>query len=434
MNRFPRIRPLLALVVAMASPNAGTAQPATAGTTLRDALIQARAQSPARRAAAARVEAADLSRSLSGRTPNPIVELRWENWAPNLHDRLAYDTFATVTQTVELGGKRSARQGVAAAGAQGARAALWASERDLDAEIVRRYLTVVRERDHNRTLAEHADGLAELVRILERRVAEGVAAEADLEKLRTERARVDIDAMLARMHAERELAVLAALVGWSPAPALDALDAPALALVPAASDPGTSEPGTGAPRVIAPSAAVVDAALDRRPDVQQAAARLEAARQTLRFESARRVPDLQVIGGLKRTSAYDTGVASVLVPIPLFDRNQPALALARGGVTAAELELAQTRRLADGQIRAALQAAGTLARRSRDADARLVAPAAVVRSAARAAFESGAGDLLRLVDAERVFADARMAVNALQNDAIQAAIEARLALAEDPVP
>ena len=127
-------------------------------------------------------------------------------------------------------------------------------------------------------------------------------------------------------------------------------------------------------------------------------------------------------------------MASVLVPIPLFDRNQPALALARGGVTAAELELAQTRRLADGQIRAALQAAGTLARRSGDADTRLVTPAAVVRSAARAAFESGAGDLLRLVDAERVFADARMAVNALQNDAILAAIEARLALAEDPVP
>ena len=429
MNSFPQILSLLALVLVMGPPAAATAQPAATGVTLRDALTQARAQSPARRAAVARVEAADLSHSLAGRAPNPMAELRWENWAPNLHDRLSYDTFATVTQTVELGGKRSARRGVAAAGAQGARAALWSSERDLDAEIVRRYLVVVRERDHGRTLTEHADGLAELVRILERRVAEGVAAEADLDKLRTERARVDIDAMLARMHAERELAVLAALVGWSPAPAPESLEAPALGRLP-----GTSEPGTPEPRTDEPPAALLTAALYRRPDVQQAAARLEAARQTLRFESARRVPDLQVIGGLKRTSGYDTGVASVLVPIPLFDRNQPALALARGGVTAAELELAQTRRLADGQIRAALQAAGTLARRSGDADTRLVTPAAVVRSAARAAFESGAGDLLRLVDAERVFADARMAVNALQNDAILAAIEARLALAEDPVP
>ena len=348
MIGFPRIPSLLALVLVLGAEAAATAQPVAAGMTLRDALTQARAQSPARRAAAARVEAADLSHSLAGRSPNPIAELRWENWAPNLHDRLPYDTFATVTQTVELGGKRSARQGVAAAGAQGARAALWSERarpgcRDRPSIIWRSSASATADARSPST----PTAWPSLCRILERRVAEGVAAEADLDKLRTERARVDIDAMLARMHAERELAVLTALVGWSPAPSLEALEAPALALPAAISEPGTVET----------PAAIVNAALDRRPDVQLAAARLEAARQALRFESARRVPDLQVIGGLKRTGAYDTGVASVLVPIPLFDRNQPALALARGGVTAAELELAQTRRLADGQIRAALQAA-----------------------------------------------------------------------------
>lgn len=431
MRHFTRTASLLALLAVTGWPAIVTAQAPAGAVTLRDALELARAQSPARRAAAARAEAADLAKGLAGRYPNPLAEIRLENWAPGLHDRLPYDTFATVTQTVELGGKRSARQGVAAAGAQGAQASLWSAERELDAEIVLRFLTVVRGRERARTLAEHVDGLSELVRILERRVVEGFAAEADLEKLRTERVRVDTDSALARIHANRELAVLSAVVGWSSAPPVESLAQPELSVPPGAL--AASASGTGAPGVI-PAPDLVGAAIERRPDVHVAAARLDAARQALRFEQARRVPDLLVVGGLKRTGGYDTAVASVLVPVPLFDRNQPALALARGGVAAAELDLAQTRRLAEGQIRAALQAAGDLARRSADAAAQLVGPAGIVRAAARAAFESGAGDLLRLVDAERVFADARMAVSELQIDAVQAAIEARLALAEDTIP
>ncbi len=384
--------------------------------TLGDALTEARAQSPARQASAARVEAADASRRLAGRLVNPVAELRWENWAPGLRDTLPLDAFATLTQPLELGGKRAARVGLAAAAAEGARAAFALTGRDLDADVARRFLAVVRERDRGRTLAVQAEGLGEIVRILERRVAEGVTAEADLRKIETERARVDTDAALAAIRAARELAVLAALTGWSPPPPADALDRPALAAPAADRD------------------ALIARALLRRPDVQLATARLESSRQALAAEQARRIPDLNVTAGLKHTAGYRTGVVGVLVPIPLFDRNRAAVILARGHVAAAELELEQTRRLAAGEARAAMEAAEGLARRSQDATARLVDPAAVVRTAARAAFESGAGDLLRLVDAERVYADARIAVNDLSVDALLAALDARLALAEEMVP
>jgi cobalt-zinc-cadmium efflux system outer membrane protein len=261
------------------------------------------------------------------------------------------------------------------------------------------------------------NGLGELVRILERRVAEGVTAEADLQKIETERVRVDTDAALARLRTARELTTLAALVGWSPVPPADALERPA-PVVPAAADID----------------ALVAAALARRPDVQLAAARLDTARQSLRFEQARSMPDLNVTGGLKRTGGYDTGLVALLVPVPLFDRNRAAVVLAQGGVDAAALELEQTRRLATADARAALATAIELARRSADASPRLLEPATVVRTAARSAFESGAGDLLRLVDAERVYADSRMVVNDLSIDALLAALEARLALAEEMLP
>jgi cobalt-zinc-cadmium efflux system outer membrane protein len=407
----------LACVIGAGGWSAARAQPTVPSFSLRDALAQARALSPARQASVARVDAADLSRQWAGRLPNPAAEVRWENWASGRRDVLPLDMFATVTQPIELGGKRAARVGVAAAAADSARAALGTTERELDGEVVQRYLAVVRERDRGRLLAEQAQGLSELVRILERRVAEGVTAEADLRKLETEWARVDTDAALARIRASRELAPLAALVGWTPLPPVDALERPAVRAA-LATDVN----------------ARITAAFDRRHDVRLANARLQAARQTLRFEQARGVPDLNVTGGLKRTSGYDTGVVGVSVAVPFFERNRGAQALARGNVTAAELELEQARRRADGEARAALTAAEELASRHADAEARLVAPATVVRTAARSAFESGAGDLLRLVDAERVYADTRTAVNELSLDAVLASIEVRLALAEDVLP
>jgi outer membrane protein, heavy metal efflux system len=401
------------------------AQPAPASVTLADAVAAARTQSPARQASLTRVNAAAAAQQWAGRIPNPFTEVRVENWAAGSvegvgsNGTLPLDIFATITQTIELGAKRGARQGVAAAVTSGARVALWSTERELDADVARRFLAVLRERERWHTLSEQTADLGELVRVLERRVAEGLTAEADLRKLQTERVRIDTDAMLARMRADRGLAVLSALVGWSAAPALDALVRPTVA-VPALASPDLD--------------ATVAASLAGRPDVRLAAARVEGSRQSLRFEQSRGVPDLSITGGLKRTSGYDTGVAAVFVPLPLFERNKAAVVVAQGNVAAAELELAQVERLAAGEARSALVAARELAERSARVPAELIDPAAVVRTAARSAFQSGAGDVLRLVDAERVYAEARMTVGDLSIDALLAAIDARLALAEDVAP
>ena len=114
-------------------------------------------QSPARQASLSRVEAADASRRVAGRLPNPLVEMRWENWASGV-SALPLDAFATLTQPIELGGKRAARQGMASATAEGARAVLWSTEREGDADVARRFVTVVRERHRSRILQEHAQG------------------------------------------------------------------------------------------------------------------------------------------------------------------------------------------------------------------------------------------------------------------------------------
>ena len=61
-------------------------------------------------------------------------------------------------------------------------------------------------------------------------------------------------------------------------------------------------------------------------------------------------------------------------------------------------------------------------------------PASIVRTAARAAFVEGRGDVLQLVDAERVFGEAAREALEIRLDALHAAIQARIALGETPLP
>jgi outer membrane protein TolC len=103
-------------------------------------------------------------------------------------------------------------------------------------------------------------------------------------------------------------------------------------------------------------------------------------------------------------------------------------------VKAAELELAVVERRARGELAAARDAVNRLGPRARDARATLVGPARAARDAARAAYHAGALDVLRLVDAERVATEAALVAIDLEIDAVAAAIEARLAAGEEPLP
>lgn len=412
----PRTPCVLAILLALAaSPTAAQPSPPPASPTftLADALARARTEAPESAAARARVEAAGQAVGQAARGPNPVFEFRLENWASGVsRSVLPYDAFAEVTQVVEIGGKRGARRGVAEAALGSSQAAEALTAQMLALDISRAYLDAVRLRDRQRTLSAQATDLGEMVRVLDRRVSLGTTAESELLKLRTEEARAATELIRTELAANRALSALAARLNVDVT--LDALALP--------------------PPPPAPGAIDDDAALRRRPDVVSAERAVSAARQALRLEDARAVPDPAVNAGLKRTVGYNTGLFTVTMPVPLFNHNRAARIVAQGQVTAAELELAATERRARGDLVAARAAAQRLAERARDIRSRLVDPARGARDAARAAFATGAGDVLRLVDAERVFADAALIAIDLETDAVVAAIEARLAAGEDPLP
>ena len=396
---------------------AGQAGPAPEPITLAQVLAAGRAESPAIAAARSRENAAAAAAGVAGRWPNPAIELRSENWGADVPGGLKKDSFATLTQTLELGGKRGARRGMAEAEAQNARAETFATTQTIEREIVSRYLDAVRLRDRTGILTAQRDALDELVRILERRVAEGLAPDAERARLAAERTTVAIAATRAGVAADRAFLELQALAALPGGVAAEVLVRPAPIPVP-----------TGDPAALATGAAAA------RPDVRTATARVERAERALRLENTLRIPDLTVNTGLKRTLETNTGVLALGVSLPLFDRRQVATSVARGALRAAELERDFVTRLAEADATAALRAAQRLAGAATGAAADLVEPATIARTAMRSAFDLGAADLLLVVDAERAFADARLLENDIHIEAVAAAIAARLALGEAPLP
>ena len=384
--------------------------------TLAELVAEARRSSPFRASAAAVSSGTRDAAVLAGRPLNPLVDVRSENWTPAGSRSLPLDVWALVTQPIELGGKRAARLGAAQADHAVAAAGLDAVDRDIAARTAVLYLEALKSRGLVDTLTTTHAGLGTLTDALKRRVDAGTAPEADWLRVEAERARLSIDLAQASLALDRVLTSLTMTVGL-PTP----LD-PRQLIVPEVPPPAA----TGRD--------VIEAAVATRPDVRQADARAARAQQALALEHARRLPDPALTTGFKRTAGLGTMVAAITTTLPIFDRNGSATARARGEVVAAQAERTALVTSLVSTARTQVAAAQNLRRKATEADGVMLSAATTVRDAARAAFREGAVDVLKLIDAERTYGDLQRAALDLRIDAAAAAIEARLALGEDPLP
>jgi cobalt-zinc-cadmium efflux system outer membrane protein len=384
---------------------------------LREAVALARAHSPLAAAARARAEGAGRAADVAGRLADPTFDFAVENlrpWASDFDAGSELDVFAVAVQPLDLF-TRSGRKAEARGLHEEILAGHRATEQEVVLETVRRYLEALRGRDLEAALAEQSGNLASIVAAMERRVAQGYAAEADLLRFRAEAARAENFRVLAAIERDRAEAALGFLLGRAVRGV--ALVAPELPPPP----PGDPD-------------AIGEAALEYRPDVLAARARVGRARGTLSLEEGRRWPDLALAGGYKRTGGFDTAVVGVQASVPIFQRNRRARALAEGAARAAELELEATRARARAEVAVLVRAARSLQARLARLDEDLVRPAEEARRSAVTAFAEGAVDVLRVVDAERTHADARRDALDLAVDAFLASCRARLAAGLEALP
>ncbi|MBK6405266.1 MAG: TolC family protein [Holophagales bacterium] len=166
----------------------------------------------------------------------------------------------------------------------------------------------------------------------------------------------------------------------------------------------------------------------------EARERLEAARATLRLEKALRAPEPSLTAGYKRTGGLDTALAGISFPLPLFDTNASGVARGEADVRAAEAVLRSVELETAAGTAGLVRAARTLSTRAEAATSDLLGSALGARGAARASFREGVSEVLPLVDAERVTAEAVRETLDLAVDARLATLAARLALGQEVVP
>lgn len=384
--------------------------------TLADALALARRASPLREAPARLATAADDAARRSGRPLNPQVDLRVENLGPTGQSALPKDVFAVVNQSIEIGGKRRLRRELGGADRAAAEAQLGLADFQVGARTVHLYVEALRARLLLETLSANRDGLARMAATMRRRVEEGVAPEADRLRFDAEAARLDLELVHARVDLDRGLNELGYVIGLASPPDASQLVEPAVPPAPA------------------PDRAALALRVAQHPDARLATARVDRARQARALEQARRRPDPLVTAGYKRTAGVDTAVAGIALTLPVFDGNGVAAARAEGDLRAAEAERHAVVGRLSADAASLATAAQVLALRASTVGRELVVPAEAVRTAAQAALREGTADVLKVLDAERVVRDASRLAVELRLDALAAALDARLAVGEEPLP
>jgi outer membrane protein, heavy metal efflux system len=377
--------------------------------TVADAVFQALEYAPALAGQRARLQGERLAAPEAGRLPNPTLTWQGQGLRRNPPLPLQPDHSIFATQPIPLGPQRGAARRLAHTAIAVADADLALQREAITLDVVDLVVDTLGVGRLAGVLDDQRASLQELVRVQRRRVEEGVASEGDLRRLEAEEARLALAAGRSRAEERR---VRAAVCVWTGRVSCDSLRI----MWPDAADAPPADP------------ALVDARLAVRPAVQTARAEAEQARRAADLAEASVWPSLEVSGGYARTQWLDTGMAGIGIAVPLFERQRAQRARASAARAAAELDLAQVERQARLELMQTAGLAADLQAQVRLQSAALMDPALAAQRAARSAYREGEVDLLRLLDAERLVADARTDVALLETDALRAALRARVLL------
>jgi cobalt-zinc-cadmium efflux system outer membrane protein len=392
--------PLLAALTVPCLAQVAPAQaPRPDALTLQQALDQALARHPELGAAHSEVEAAEAARLQAGARPNPVLETEIED-----SRRETRSTTVLLTLPIELGGKRSARIEAAERAQDIARSQLAARRSLLRAEVTAAFVQAQTAQERLR-LAEQSLELARRgTDAARKRVTAGKVSPIEETKAQVAEANVRLELGQARGELRSALLTLAAVVG--------------------AGRPIERVEGTVAlPPVPADDA--LQARLATAPSLRQVQLEVERLGAIARLERARRVPDVSVGLGAKRSEEMGRNQPMLVLsmPLPVFHTNRGAEleALRRQDKARYEAEAAALRLRAElAQAHERLKAAVAEA----EAVQKEVLPGAqTAYDTATKGFELGKFSFLDVLDAQRTLLEARTRQLRATADAHRAAAE-----------
>ena len=292
-------------------------QSPTGTLSLRDAVALALLHNPALAAFAWETRAREARILQAGRPPNPAIttlvqDVGGSTGLTGAADPIQSQVSIELGQLIELGGKRAARQRLAAADRD---LAAWDYETariDVLTEVSRAFTDVLAAQE-TVALAEETTRLVEQVQqSVGARVVAGVVSPIEETRATVALASVRVESARANRALDAHRARLALLWG-SPTPAFTKVLGNLRAVPPP----------------LLPLSQLI-ARIAQSPELARWAAEMAQREATLVVERSKRVVDVTVIGGYRRYPQVESNafVVGASIPLPLFDRN-------RGGIEGA---------------------------------------------------------------------------------------------------
>ncbi len=364
---------------------------------VEDAIRLAIEHSPRLRSAGYRIDAASGRVLQAGLYPNPSLSFGGEGLGSDAGS--GGETVYVVEQEIVLGGKLEKARDVAESDRLAARAAFVAEEFAVASRVTQAYFAGVSAQQRFIKRKELADLASQLLEAASARVEAGSATRPD--QLRAEvvyeQAQIELDA--ARLEASAARRALGWAIGIE-----GEIELPLVSAVDHLPDLPDLE-------------ALQAATLEANSRMSLARIAVERARRSHELAKSQAVPNLVVSVGprysdIDHESTLDLGLA---FEIPLFDRNQGEIqaALAERLSASSQLRSVQLELLAEvSDAWAIYQSAHAAAGRYQN---QLLPKAERTLDLTRQAYQSGKADYLRLLDAQQVVVESRIAyVNTLQ--------------------
>ncbi|HEV7631469.1 MAG TPA: TolC family protein [Steroidobacteraceae bacterium] len=392
-----RLRRLLLAGLVVSSFPIGAGAPPTVG--LREAIAAALAGNPDLRMFEFEFRAAAAVRDQAALRPAPVAALEIENFGGtgDTQGLRAAEATLSLSQVVELGGKRESRIAVAVAGRDTLTTARQATQLDVLAEVTRRFIAVATLQEVAR-LDQRASELAErTVQAADLRVRAAKAPHVELDRatVALERARLDLRGTRSRLDAAGRS--LAAMWGADDA----SIDGRPL---------GEVRGDLFQLPQVEDFAALI-ARLQAGPDFLRFASEERLRDAELRLAATQRRPDITLGGGLRRLQDSRDVALVASFSIPLFSGRRAesyiAEAAARRDAVGAAREAAFVKARAQlyGLYRELREAAATV----NALDATLIPKMEEALKETEYAFERGRYSYLELVDAQREYLDVQRA-------------------------
>jgi cobalt-zinc-cadmium efflux system outer membrane protein len=331
--------------------------------------------------------------------PNPVLGVGIEDTRRNTRE-----TTVQISQPIELGGKRQRRVEAAERGRDAATADLRTRQTDITAGVTLAFNDVLTAQERVRLAQEALDVAARVTTTVAKRVQAGKVSPVDETRARVAEANVRLEAL--KVNGELATARKALAGFW-----------------------GNTLPSfrsaAGNPEVLPelPEWNTLISSLAQAPSVSRARTEIERRQALLRLEQSRRMPDLTVTIGMKRSAelGLNQAIFGVSVPLPLFDRNQGNVLEALRRTDKASDDLVSVQTETHQELAQAYQELSTARDEAKSLSGEILPGAQSAYDAAVKGFDFGKFAYFDVLDAQRTLIQAKSQYIKALSDARRAA-------------